>query len=116
MKGRIIGREGRNIRAFESATGVDLIIDDTPEAAVVSNFNPIRREVARRSLEKLVQDGRIHPARIEEVVERARKEVDQSTKQAGQDALFSDALFIFDHISKKYHIVENSSRSSFPTE
>ncbi|MBI1805914.1 MAG: ribonuclease Y [Ignavibacteria bacterium] len=112
MKGRIIGKEGRNIRAFEAATGVDVIVDDTPEAVILSGFDPLRREVARLSLERLMADGRIHPARIEEVVEKVRKELDEELLHTGENALLDGGLH-GGHQEILRHIGRMKYRSSY---
>ncbi|MFN8367690.1 MAG: ribonuclease Y [Candidatus Kapaibacterium sp.] len=112
MKGRIIGREGRNIRAFESATGIDLIIDDTPEAVVISGFDPFRREVARVSLERLMTDGRIHPARIEEVVDKVRKELEEEIVRLGENTILELGIHNM-HPELVRHVGKMKYRSSY---
>ena len=112
MKGRIIGKEGRNIRAFESATGVDVIVDDTPEAVILSSFDQFRREVARVSLEKLIADGRIHPARIEEIVEKVKQELEEELIQDGENTMMQLGLHNM-HTELIKHVGKMKFRSSY---
>lgn len=112
IKGKIIGREGRNIRALEAATGVDIIVDDTPEAVILSSFDPFRREVARVSLQRLIEDGRIHPARIEEVVEKVKKELDEEIKKEGENAFLTLGLTV-SHPEIVKHVGKMKYRSSY---